>query len=158
MSQSYSRKPGHKLPKWSQEIIQKEVYLAESQKIGGSTSKRDPTEWGLQKHTDAESIRRLGYLHGGLRSKDVKSGDSTAENPNSSKCENVSVQSEYVRDIHCSAGNSMDSKDESVLDQENLRQAQVLDPGLSVLHKGMEQKKRPTWDEISHMDAEIKAF
>ena len=52
----------------------------------------------------------------------------------------------------------MDSKDESVLDQENLRQAQVLDPGLSVLHKGMEQNKRPTWDEISHMDAEIKAF
>ena len=101
----------------------------------------------MQKHTDAESIRRLGYLHGSLPSKDVKSGDSTAENPNSSKCENVSVQSEYVRDIHCSAGNSMDSKDESVLDQENLRQAQVFDPGMSVLHKGIEQNKHPTWDE-----------
>ena len=97
----------------------------------------------MQKYTDAESIRRLGYLHGGLPSKDVKSGDSTAENPNSSECENVSVQREYVRNIHCFAGNSMDSKDESVLDQENLRQAQVLDPGMSVLHKAIEQNKRP---------------
>ena len=63
-----------------------------------------------------------------------------------------------MRDIHCSAGNSLDSKDENILDQENLRQAQVLDPGLSVQHKGMEQNKRPTWNEISHMDAEMKTY
>ena len=68
-----------------------EFSLVESKEKGGSASKRDPTEWELQKHTDAESIRRLGYLHGGLPSKDVKSGDSTAENPNSFKCEKDSV-------------------------------------------------------------------
>ena len=124
------------------------VSIVESKEKGGSTSKRDPTKWDLQKHTDAELIRRLGYLHGGLPSQDVKSEDSTAENSNSSKCEKDQVQSEYVRDIHYSAGNSMDSSDECILDQENLRQAQVLDPGMSVLYKGMEQNKRPTWDKF----------
>ena len=49
----------------------------------------------------------------------------------------------------------MDSSDECIPDQENLRQAQVLDPGMSVLYKGMEQNKRPTWDEISHTNDEI---
>ena len=55
------------------------VSIVESKEKGGSASKRDPTEWELQKHTNAESIRRLGYLHGGLPSQDVKSEDSTAE-------------------------------------------------------------------------------
>ena len=82
------------IQKSSRENESKEVSLAESKKKGGHASKRDPTEWELQKHTDAESIRCLGYLHGGLPSKDVKSGDSMAENPNSSKCENVWAQSE----------------------------------------------------------------
>ena len=149
------------------EIIQKssqeyegmeKVSIVESKEKGGSASKRDPTEWELQKHTDTESIRRLGYLHGGLPSQDVKSEDSTAENSNSSKCEKDQVHSEYVRDIHCSTGNSTDSSDECIPDQENLRQAQVLDPGMSVLYKGMEQNKRPTWDEISHTNDEIKTY
>ena len=88
------------------EIIQKsskeyegmeKVSILESKEKGGSTSKRDSTEWELQKHTDAESIRRLGYLHGVSPSQDVKSEDSTAENSNSSKCEKDQVQSKYVR-------------------------------------------------------------
>ena len=134
------------------------VSIVKSKEKGGSASKRDPTEWELQKHTNAESIRHLGYLHDGLPSQDVKSEDSTAENSNSSKCEKDRVQSEYVRDIHCSAGNNMDSSDECILDQENLRQAQFLDHGMSVLYKGMEQNKRPTWDEIFHTNDEIKTY
>ena len=98
---SYQNGQREIIQKSSKENESKEVSLAESKKNGGSTSKRDPTEWELQNHTDAESIRRLGYLHGGLPSKDFKSGHSMAKNPNSSKCENVWVQSEYVRDTHC---------------------------------------------------------
>ena len=62
-----------------------------------------------------------------------------------------------MRDIDCFVSNVTDSS-ESVLDQDKWRQAQVLDPGMSVLYKGMEQNKRPTWDEISHMDGDVKTF
>ena len=90
-------------------------------------------------------------------SKDVKGGGSTAENPNPFKCDTESVENGYVRDIHCFACSSTDSS-ESDPDGEKWKKAQLLDPGISVLYNWMEQNRRPTWEEISHMDAEMKTY
>ena len=125
----------------------------ESKQNGGSALNRDPTVWEMQ-----EAPRRNDNMTFGLSaSKDVKGGGSTGENPNPFKSDTESVENGYVRDIHCFACSSTDSSG-SDPDGEKWKKAQVLDPGISVLYNWMEQNRRPAWEEISHMDAEMKTY
>ena len=122
--------------------------FVESKEKGGV----NPTEWEMQKDPSCNVNKSFG-----VASIEVKGGGSTAEDSISFKCENVSVSNGYVRDIHCTAGSSTDSN-ECDPDQEKWKQAQVDDPGISVLYNGIQHNIRPTWDEISHMDDETKTY
>ncbi|MEW8544524.1 MAG: integrase zinc binding domain-containing protein, partial [Candidatus Thiodiazotropha sp.] len=88
---------------------------------------------------------------------EVKNRDSAAENANSFKCVHESVPSGYVRDIHCSEGNSQ-TNCENDPEMEKWKKAQVLDPVLSVLYKWLELNKRPDWEYISDLDGETKTY
>ena len=62
-----------------------------------------------------------------------------------------------MRNVHCSEGNSQ-TNCESDPEKEKWRNAQVLDPVLSVLYKWLKLNKRPDWEYISDLDCETKTY
>ncbi|MCG7879153.1 MAG: RNase H-like domain-containing protein [Candidatus Thiodiazotropha endolucinida] len=97
-----------------------------------------------------------------VREKTVESstsvdGNSVATNSFPSELKTDSDSSIHIRSIHCSDGNSEISWEN---DQEFVqwKEAQVLDPTLSVLYNWVENNKRPEWEDISGTDEETKTY
>ena len=129
------------------------LFSAESNQNDRSALNRDPTEWEMREAPRRNTSKTFGLS----ASTGVKGGGSTVENPNPFKCDTESVENGYVRYIHCFACSSTDSN-ESFPEGEKWKKAKVLDPGISVLYNWMEQNRRPTWEEISHIDEEMNTY